>query len=593
MKKALTFLSIILGFSTMISLSSCEDYLDKVQDSAGLTEQDLLEDYFKFRQYEDGMYQYLQNYLSAGDYSYIAALCDEGYVNSINWETMPIAQSGDWLRAYDTGQALQFYGVWNAWSSIRIANRVIELLPQLENATQSELDELKGQAHFMRAWYYYEFLKRQGGMPYITHSFEASDDFALPRLSFEETALKIAADCDSAAVLLPERWDIQNLGRPEKGAAMAVKASALLFSASPTNNPSNAVTKWELAAQASWDLLSQLGPNGNNRYKLLQSNGTDQITYKIPTADSERYETIEYASGFDSIFMYQPYHDEIIWENYAAVTDGGGAYRVLTTRSIEGNNVTQGFTPSANFVDNFETSNGLAIEDDPAFDDQNPYINRDSRFYHSILFNGERWTSQSGKYLELFAGGSERDNQPADAHLGYMARKFWGKNVDQWSGTSAPQTHIIYFRLADILLQYAEAANEIGGPNHSIAGASLTAVDAVNMVRARVNMPPVNASYLTNTDTFRERIKNERAVELFLEGKRFFDLSRWGDAHKTEFKQHFADNFTLDPSAPTGYIINRNSTPYFSRTFDQKHYKWPVPLTDALMFEEFDQNPGW
>ncbi|WMI65214.1 RagB/SusD family nutrient uptake outer membrane protein [Aestuariibaculum sp. YM273] len=593
MKKALNFLSIILGLSTAISFTSCEDYLDKVQDSSGLTEQDILEDYFKFRQYEDGVYQHLQNYIGAGDYSYIAALGDEGYVNSINWETMPIAQSGDWLRAYDTGQALQFYGVWNAWSSIRRANRVIELLPQLQNATQEEMDELKGQAHFMRAWYYYEFLKRQGGMPYITESFDASDNFAIPRLTYEETALKIAADCDSAAVLLPTRWDIQNLGRPEKGAAMALKASALLFNASPSNNSNNDTSKWELAAQASWDLLSELGPFGNGRYRLMQSNGTDQVTYKIPTADSERYETIEYASGFDSIFMYRPYHDEIIWENYASVGDGGGAYRVLTTRSIEGNNVTQGFTPSATFVDRFETLNGLDISDDPDFDEQNPFVNRDPRFYHSILFNGERWTSQSGKYLELFEGGAERNSQPGDAHLGYMARKFWGKNVDQWSGTAAPQTHVIYFRLADILLQYAEAANEIGGPNHSIAGANLTSVEAVNMVRARVNMPPVNATYLTNRETFRERIKNERAVELFLEGKRLFDLSRWGDAHKAEFREFIADDFTLDPSYPTGYRINRSAEPYFTRSFTQRHYKWPVPLTDALMFDEFEQNPGW
>lgn len=591
MKKVLNFLTIILGVSIAISLTSCEDYLDRVPDSAGITEEVLLEDYFRFRQYHDGMYRDLQNYLSAGDYSYIAALSDEGYVNSINWETMPIAQSGDWLRAYDTGQALQFYGVWDAWRSIRIANRVIELLPRLENATQVEKDRLKGQAHFMRAWYYYEFLKRQGGMPYITKSFNASDEFELPRLSYHETALKIAADCDSAAVLLPQRWDIQNLGRPERGAAMAVKASALLFSASPTNNTTNDVSKWELAAQASWDILSQLGPYGNNRYKLLESGGTDQVTYKVPGESSER--AIQYASGFDSIFMYQPYHDEIIWENYAAVGDGGGAYRVLTTTSIESRNVTQGFTPSANFVDKFETMNGLAITDDASFDPQNPFVNRDPRFYHSILFNGERWTSQSGKYLELFDGGTERNSQPGDAHLGYMARKFWGKNVDQWSGTAAPQTHIIYFRLADILLQYAEAANEIGGPNYTLPGASLSAVAAVNLLRARVNMPAVNSSYLLNKDIFRERIKNERAVELFLEGKRFFDLSRWGDAHELENRQYFADDFIPNPSAPTGYNINRNSIPYFTRTFAQKHYKWPIPLSDALMFTEFKQNPGW
>ena len=593
MKNRLRFLVITIGFCTAGLITSCEDYLDKVADSNGFTDQDLLEDYFKFRQFEDGIYENLQNYISASDYTYIATLGDEGYVTSINWETMPVAHSGDWLRSYDTGQALQFYGVWGAWPSIRRANKVLKLLPDLVDATQEQRNELKGQAHFMRAWYYYEFLKRQGGMPYITRPFEATDNFSLPRLSYEETALKIAKDCDSAAALLPVRWDIQNLGRPEKGAAMALKASALLFSASPSNNPDNDISRWELAAEASWKLLSELGPQGGGRYKLLESKGTDKVTYKVPTSGSERIETIQYPSGFDSIFMYQPYHDEIIWENYGAVGDGGGAYRVLTTRSIEANNVTQGFSPSATFVDRFETNDGLAIEDDPNFDSQNPFVGRDPRFYHSILFNGERWTSTSDKYLELFNGGAERANQPGYAHLGYMARKFWGKNVDSNSGTAAPQTHVIYFRLADILLQYAEAANEIGGPSYSVPGSTLTAVEAVNRVRARVNMPPVDASYLTNKDTFRERIKNERAVELFLEGKRFFDLSRWGDAHKLEFREFIADEFTLDPAYPTGYRIDRKTEPYFTRVFDQKHYKWPIPLGDALIFDEFKQNPGW
>ncbi|GGF74750.1 RagB/SusD family nutrient uptake outer membrane protein [Wenyingzhuangia marina] len=595
MKKTQKYILTIIGFFAIINLNSCEDYLDKVQESDGIQEEAILKDYVMFRQYEDGMYQDLLNYLSSSDYSFISALSDEGYVNSINWETMPIAQSGDWLRSYSTGQALQFFRVWGSWRSIRIANRVIELLPKLEGATDAQKDELKGQAHFMRAWYYYEMLKRQGGMPYITTAFSADDsteEFALPRLSYHETALKIAADCDSAAVLLPERWNQQNLGRPEKGAAMAVKAAALLFSASPSNNPSDDQSKWELAAKASWDLLSDLGNYGNNRYSLVESNGTDKVTYKIPSIAGEK--SIEYSSGFDSIFMYQPFHDEIIWENYAVSSGADNTHVVFTTRGLQYTNVIQGYSVNASFVDLFETKNGLAIGDDPDFDSQDPYINRDPRFYHSILFNGERWTSESDRYLELFDGGEERKSEPGYNQSGYMARKFWARNVDGFpGGISSPITHVIYFRLADILLQYAEAANEIGGPNYTLPGAAISAVEAVNIVRARVQMPPVNAMYLSDKNSFRERIKNERAVEFYLEGKRFFDLSRWGDAHKIEHKAYYADQFLENPAAPTGYDINRASTPFYIRTFEQKQYKWPIPLSDAFMFEEFKQNPGW
>lgn len=585
MKKIFLF----LAFS--ISLFGCEEYLDKVEESTGMTGEDVYTDYSNFRKFEDGMYTHMHNYISAGDYSYIAALCDEGYLGP-GWETMPTAQNGDWLSSYKTGQALQFYHVWDAWESIRVANLALTNLHQLENATLEQEDQLKGEAHFMRAWYYYEFLKRQGGLPYITKALSGSDNFALPRLSFHETAMMVAADCDTAASLLPERWDAANTGRPEKGSAMAVKAAALLFSASPTNNPENDQSKWELAAQASWDLISTLGPEGNGRYKLVECGGTDQVSYMIPSDSDTTYQTIDFTSGFDSIFLYQTTHDEIIWEHYPSMTDGG-IYSVFTVPSLSRGGVIQGFTPSANFVDQFETANGLAIEDDPSFDGQNPYINRDPRFYHSILFNGERWTSQTDRHMELYNGGSERQEAEKYAFSGYLARKFWAKNVDQWSGARPPFNHVIFFRLGGMLLQYAEAANEIGGPDYTLPGATLSAVDAVNMVRERVNMPPVDASYVTGKEVFRERIKNERAVELFLEGKRFFDLSRWGDAHKLEHKNLYADDFSYNASSPTGYVINRSTVPFATYTFDQKHYKWPIPLEDALMFEEFEQNPGW
>ncbi len=551
-----------------------------------MTEEDVFTDYLNFRKFEDRMYKDLHNYISAGDYTYIASLCDEGHLGP-GWETMPTAQRGDWLRSYNTGQALQFYGIWNAWESIRIANLVFENLTMLEgNATQDQIDRLKGQAHFMRAWYYFEFLRRQGAMPYITKALGGTDNFAFERPSFHETTLNIVVDCDSASSLLPSRWDNSNMGRPTEGAAKALKATALLFNASPSNNPTNDQSKWQLAAEASWEFISAAESSG--RYKLMECLGTDQVSYMTP----DGVQTIDYVSGFDSIFMYRPYHDEIIWERFASINDGG-MYNVYTVPSLDQGGVIQGYSPTANIVDMFETNNGLSIQDDPSFDDQNPYVNRDPRFYHSILFNGQRWTSETDRYLELFNGGNERTGAEHYSYTGYLARKYWAPNVDQFSGNSAPYTHVIYLRYADILLQYAEAANELGGPNHTLSGADMSAVDAVNKVRERVGMPPVNNQYLASKEAFRARIKNERAVELFLEGKRFFDLSRWGDAHKSVHNKLYAMDFQVDETRPTGYVISRSSEPFFTLTFDQKQYKWPIPLEDALMFDEFKQNPGW
>jgi len=590
MEKMQVMKKITLLILITISLLGCENYLDKIPDSDGMQADEVFSNYLNFRRFEDRMYKNMHNYLSAGDYSYLAAMCDEGHMGP-GWETMTIAQNGDWLRAYGAGQALQFSVIWNSWESIRIINLSLEHLYMLEDvATQEQLDELKGQAHFMRAWYYYEFLLRQGGMPYITQSLGGQDNFALPRLSVHETALMIAADCDTAASLLPENWDKENFGRPTEGAAMALKTAAYLVSASKTNNPDADQTRWELVAQAAVDLIDLAESTG--RYKLLTCSGTDEVTYLVPQATDSIVKSISYTSGFDSIFLYQPYNDEIIWEDYPVSYDGG-TYTVFTVPSLNSGGVIQGFSPTANIVDLFETSNGLAIEDDPAYSEDDPYNNRDPRFYHSILFNGERWTSKKNRYMELWEGGTERLVSEHYSYTGYLARKFWGKGVDVWSGARPPYNHTIYFRYAEILLMYAEAANELGGPDYTFPGASMSAVEAVNLVRARVKMPDVNSMYLGSKDDFRERIKNERAVELYLEGKRLFDLSRWGDAHKTEHKALYATDIVLDVSKPNGYRYTRASAPFFTLGFDQKHYKWPIPLDDALMFPEFKQNPGW
>ncbi|NLE34091.1 MAG: RagB/SusD family nutrient uptake outer membrane protein [Bacteroidales bacterium] len=579
----------IILIALALIFQGCEEYLDKVQDSTGMDETQVFTDYNNFRKFQDRMYKDILNYLADYDYGMIAAMCDEGYTESVQWETTGVVQTGDWIRAYSTAQALQFSTIWNAWQSIRIANICLEKLPMLEgNATQTQMNQLEGQALFMRAWYYYEFLIRHGGMPYLTVVLGGSDDYALPRLSFHETVLKISEDCDAAAALLPDKWDMANTGRPTKGAAMAVKASAMLFDASPSNNPSNNSEYWTAAAEAAWDLIDYAQTTG--QYKLVPSKGTDQVTYLSPGG----VETITYPSGFDSIFMYTPYNDEIIWEFYEAVTSGS-QYSTFTIASLAEGGIIQGYSPSQNIVDLFETQNGLAIQDDPEYDPQNPYIDRDPRFYHSILFNRERWTSGTDLYLELFNGGRDRASGDLKhlSYTGYIARKFWGRNVDLWSNTSAPLTHTIFFRYADILLMYAEAANEIGGPDYTLPGANMSAVQALNKVRERIMMPGVHSRYLTGKEAFRERIKNERAVELYLEGKRFFDLSRWGDAHKMQHRQLYGVDLIENAGRPTGYNISRTALPVVTLTFEQKHYKWPIPLTDALMFEEFKQNPGW
>jgi len=126
----------IILISLALIFQGCEEYLDKVQDSTGMDEEQVFTDYNNFRKFEDRMYKDMHNYLADYDYGMIAAMCDEGHTESAQWETMGVVQSGDWIRAYSTAQALQFSTIWNAWKSIRIANICLKNLPMLEgNAT--------------------------------------------------------------------------------------------------------------------------------------------------------------------------------------------------------------------------------------------------------------------------------------------------------------------------------------------------------------------------------------------------------------------------------------------------------------------------
>lgn len=569
-------------------LSGCEKYLDKTPESNGLTEPDVFTDELKFRQFLDGMYLDLNDYLTGDDQSFLGAVCDEGYAQS-EWETLPVVQGGNWLSAYTTAGAYQFGLVWdNSWHGIRIADICIQNISQLEgHATGEVIDQLKGQAYFLRAWFYFDLLRRQGGMPYLTEPLQATDNFNIPRLSYTETAERIAADCDTANDLLPIRWGPTDYGRPTRGAALALKATALLFSASPTNNPANDMDLWKKAAAASWTFINF--SRSNQVYRLIGSgNANDEVQYATPDGVKE----FSYAgSGRDSVFMYNFSNDEIIWEDFQAINNS--PYATFGPADLVPHSRLTGYSPSQNIVDKFETLNGLSINDDPSFKEDDPYVNRDPRFYQSILFNQRQWTSDPGKFLELFNGGAERTGKQYFSYTGYLSNKYWPSYVSNITNANPPLTHTIYLRYADLLLQYAEAANEIGGPGYAVEGADMSAVDAVNMVRARVKMPLVNSIYLTDKNTFRERIRNERAVELYLENKRFFDLKRWHLSSEKAYKDIYAMDIVEDATQPTGYRFQRNPTPVISLVFEPKQYRFPIPLPDGSMFDLFQQNPGW
>jgi hypothetical protein len=254
--------------------------------------------------------------------------------------------------------------------------------------------------------------------------------------------------------------------------------------------------------------------------------------------------------------------------------------------------VTRFESPNAKYVDRFGMANGLPIDDpNSGYDPNNPWENREPRFYYNITLDGERIVqnvSDARAFAQLYVGG--RDRNVDNSTTGYGHKKYFELTANEidngWSPLNAYQTTCPRFRLAEIYLFYAEAVNEAYGPNGSYPGASLSAVDAVNIVRDRAGVPGIDAKYTSDKETFRNIIRDERAVELAFEMKRWYDIRRWYIAHLDENKKLWALDFDKDHTYFT-YRVERE------RIFDMKHYWMPFPNDQVFLYEDWKQNPGW
>ncbi len=254
--------------------------------------------------------------------------------------------------------------------------------------------------------------------------------------------------------------------------------------------------------------------------------------------------------------------------------------------------------PTQNLVDAYETANGLPIDQDPSYDEQNPYVNRDPRLTQTIIHHGMIWgvgsearpvdvNNDEGRVGADYARGN------GGTATGYYSMKYT-HNIP-WDGTvNSVQVACPIFRYAEILLNAAEALNE--------AGRTSEAYDYVDQVRARVNMPSLRSRGLDQS-ALRERIRNERRIELCFEDHRFFDERRWKlfdenrNAAAESSLPRYRQVFTL-----YGVEVRENTNTTFNygtsrvdgrRTFNSpKNYFFPIPY-DEVRKAGIVQNPGW
>ncbi|MCB0631647.1 MAG: RagB/SusD family nutrient uptake outer membrane protein [Saprospiraceae bacterium] len=487
-----------------------------------------------------------------------------GYDPLTNWSDNTMATFG-WVtsrngiarRDYSSSNAPIGNGTWiSHYSSIRKANLIIEGVSRAAEGVYSEEehDLLLGQTKFLRAFFYLRLAKYFGGVPLIDKVLDrtSGEDITYPRSTFEQTIDFIVADCAAAADQLPETWAGDGTSRATKGAALAQMADAQLFS----ERWSDCVT----TCQSIFNLGYALVDDYVSLYRPQTENNTEVIF------------DVEFNEAFahDNEVFNSPRIDPI-----TGVAAGWG--HLLPTQEL---------------VDAFEFKDGTP-GDDPSRADT-PYENRDDRFYATVLYNDSEW--RGGKIFTFFDPAVQQgtfsnsfdDNHTHQGTLtGYYGSKILDPDVvpseTTYYGQSVGTTNAVLYRYGEILLIYAEAKNELSGPDGTV-------YDAVNQLRARGGLPPLSG---LDQAEMRERIRNERRVELAFEGdKRYWDIIRWRIAGEVFNKFKGGMRITKNPDGS----LNYNRVDAFGgemRFNEPRDYLFPIPQAAIEVNPKLEQNPGW
>lgn len=520
------------------------------------------------------------------------SLLPEGF-NRIDGEAMFDAATDDAEHAKESSSIQLFNrGSWNPmenpdnmwnryYSGIRIANEFIEnaddinldrfkLDPYNQQEYQNRLKDIeiwKAEAHFLRAYFHFELLKRFGPIPVITSTLSITDDYAgLPRPSMDDCIGFIVDECNGAANVLetyPWRDDASALGRATKGAALALKSRALLYAASPlyldwkniseNNKPSDPV-KWEKAAQAAKAVIDLKNGNGSIVYSL---HGNYANLFQ------NNFQNNEY------IFMRR-YTSSSSFENYNFPISYGGK---------------GGINPSLNLVNAYEMKDGSAFNWNKQENANQPHFFRDDRLNATILLNDSTWKESK---IQSWIGGKDGQYNTNATKTGYYIRKYANENVNLITGGGVLGHTWPFFRLAEIYLNYAEALNEYDPGNADIAY-------YINLIRRRAKQPDLPSGLAQQE--MRERIRNERRVELAFEEHRAWDVRRWKTAKNTLGSDLLGIEITMKAGQTTGTPGNEAFT-YRSvlvekRVFEEKMYWYPIPLSELMKMKGWEQNPGW
>lgn len=587
----------------MLALCSCDGFLDPYP-SALRSEEYILTSPSAMQGLIGQCYEYMSTNYNNNEGAYLDCATDNAVMTSAT----------DAIRRFATGVASptndpfatywqrDYQGIYNCNLFLKDGNGLN--LDYMADDRHNELLKIRllGEAYALRAWFQWDLLQKFGGRssdgrllgyPIVLEPVriwemdtEEIRQLTVKRNTYEECVEQILNDCDSAVKYLPKAHrdflvdDVndlrvlgsQNWGRMDGITAVAIKALVHLTWASPRFNPEADQTRWLKAAEYAKEVID---------FKLEVDNVTGgfAIDKRVNWFDPNN-PCIIFASRYNSSSEAM---EKAFWP--------GG---------FQGNGV---MGASQNLVDAFGMADGYPVGESPnyTFDPANPYENRDPRFYSVIFYNGRTVSTGSSGIPYTFENWADGGKDAAgvsskNSHTNYHIKKFVYTGTN-WSESSVNrQPHSKFFiRWAHMVLAFAEAANQVGGPNAPIDG--LTAKEAISWLRSRTTYDGAegikNDQYLekislSGKKAFDLFLRNERRIETCFEGTWFFDLRRWSttlgalnvEVNGVGVEKNEDGTFTYD----------------FGRTVERRHFTsgyLPLPYKEMLNLNSLEQNEGW
>jgi len=458
------------------------------------------------------------------------------------------------------------------------------LLNEIDNGTLSNdiKSTIRGQAYFLRAFHYFKAVVYHGGVPIIKTPQLLTDDLMVPRNTTKECFDFIIEDLDNAISALPDQFTGSDYGRIDKAAALAFKGRVLLFKASPQFNPSN--------------------PYGNAYW---------QEAYEATKAAKEKLVTLGYGlvDNYDDIFMTEGHKEAVLAVVYTNPGKVNGRQETGVRPLSQSMNATGSDQPIWKLVGSYPMADGKqpGASEKYAYDIQSYWENRDDRFYSTIAYNACILPLGVSNDRRQYNDGIVGD--PLDAfypgamyhRTGFYCRKGIDNALSQ-AEVDLNAVDWLEIRFAEVLMNYAEAANE--------KGYSDEALSILKQIRSRAGIEPGNDGMYgltaSSKEEIREAIHLENYIEFAFEGRRFWELRRSRKLHTIINGMHKYGlrsvlKSELDPLANVAYLpgdfnysvleIENDGTKemYVPETY----YFFPIAQDEIEKNTSLKQNTGW